>query len=532
MEDNEVFIDFEVIKELGRGSYGVVNECKKLIQDPTIPDIVAIKHINLDNLFKKNSDLNKYRKALKSEIEILYNVNNCEGSEYFMKLYKVYGDPNVDMDLFLVCEKCESNLESYSKNGLSESVARNILRQLAKAQAQLFALSIIHRDLKPENILLNFSNDQPIVKICDFGLARTVEIVSPSLKMSMVGTPYYMPPEKLNHNIYDYNSELYSLGIIFYFMLEGKIPFKAQTMPQLKLEINQLDLVIKSLINENKWTSDAIELFKGLVHNDPTQRISLDQLLKHKYLGIEKSSLPRFSNGMAMSVLDNSSDYITIKQLTEIPYIHFPLHEIQKISGFSKANLKYDMPSFVKVVKLFEENVYIAWILAEFAILSSKKDDHVTVIFSATSHALQYITNLYKNYHDLLNLNTISDRKSFDSLNRVKAIKIWLEEIKNDLIYHINNFEGMNNDIDNLEVPEIASLLFEYAKLLAHEAAFNESLDSYVSNYEPLYWRASCIFKHLVDFCENENDKRKLEELASNTKKRILEINKSKSASL
>ena len=87
---------------------------------------------------------------------------------------------------------------------------------------------IIHRDLKPSNIML--TNDNRVVLI-DFGSARA-ELVSTDLSRSdlMTGTPYYVCPEQISGKDPDQRGDLYSLGVIFYEMLAGRLPFVGNTL--------------------------------------------------------------------------------------------------------------------------------------------------------------------------------------------------------------------------------------------------------------------------------------------------------------
>ena len=113
------------------------------------------------------------------------------------------------------------------ERGISEKLAVQYLRQIASALSAIHAKGVLHRDLKPGNIMLR--KDGSIVLI-DFGLAKREKLESEITdKGEIFGTPYYMSPEQGHGNTVDERSDLYSLGVIFYEMLTGRKPFKADT---------------------------------------------------------------------------------------------------------------------------------------------------------------------------------------------------------------------------------------------------------------------------------------------------------------
>jgi DNA-binding NarL/FixJ family response regulator len=114
------------------------------------------------------------------------------------------------------------------KNPVSESDALNYARQIGSALQVVHTAGIIHRDLKPSNIMLTTDNR---VVLIDFGSARA-QLVSNDLSRSdlMTGTPYYVCPEQISGKDPDQRGDLYSLGVIFYEMLAGRLPFIGNTL--------------------------------------------------------------------------------------------------------------------------------------------------------------------------------------------------------------------------------------------------------------------------------------------------------------
>jgi serine/threonine protein kinase len=111
--------------------------------------------------------------------------------------------------------------------GINEPDAVRYLRQIASALARVHAVGILHRDLKPGNIMLRRDDS---VALIDFGLAKRMRLEMEITDSGEIfGTPYYMSPEQGHGNCIDLRSDIYSLGVIFYEMLTGKKPFRAET---------------------------------------------------------------------------------------------------------------------------------------------------------------------------------------------------------------------------------------------------------------------------------------------------------------
>ncbi len=111
--------------------------------------------------------------------------------------------------------------------GISEPDAVRYLRQIASALAELDRVGILHRDLKPGNIMLRGDDS---IALIDFGLAKRMRLrMELTDEGEIFGTPYYMSPEQGHGNGVDERSDIYSLGVIFFEMLTGKKPFKADT---------------------------------------------------------------------------------------------------------------------------------------------------------------------------------------------------------------------------------------------------------------------------------------------------------------
>jgi len=127
----------------------------------------------------------------------------------------------------------------YEEGPLSFRRVVSILRQVLAALSEAHHLGIIHRDLKPENIILEpVRTGGDFVKVVDFGLAKMrAEASSPSITSPGIvcGTPEYMSPEQGRGDPLDARSDLYAMGVIFYQLLTGRLPFEAESPTQVVL---------------------------------------------------------------------------------------------------------------------------------------------------------------------------------------------------------------------------------------------------------------------------------------------------------
>ena len=109
-----------------------------------------------------------------------------------------------------------------------------ILLQTASALRAAHAQKIVHRDLKPDNIFLNdVSDEKPIVKLLDFGLAKFAtgdQGVSRSSTGQLIGTPLYMSPEQCRNKKVDHRTDIYALGCIAFQLITGRTPFEANNL--------------------------------------------------------------------------------------------------------------------------------------------------------------------------------------------------------------------------------------------------------------------------------------------------------------
>ena len=117
-----------------------------------------------------------------------------------------------------------------SRGPLPPGESARILREIAWALAYAHAQGVIHRDLKPDNIILERATGRAV--LTDFGIARRLETTGLTAGGELIGTPEYMSPEQACGDALDGRTDLYSLGIVGYFGLAGRLPFEGDSVPE------------------------------------------------------------------------------------------------------------------------------------------------------------------------------------------------------------------------------------------------------------------------------------------------------------
>ena len=191
--------------------------------------------------------------------------------------------------LYLVMELLEGGeIFSLSKGKLDNESTFCILKGILKALVALDAQGIMHRDLKPDNIILKLK-DAPIIentlKLVDFGLATYHDVDEYLFKRC--GTPGFVAPEVINAkkgvNVhYSTKCDVFSVGIIFFFMLTGKIPYDGKDFEEV-LENNKKAVINFEVKELKNVTPAAFDLLRSMLELDPADRLTAAQCLQHEY---------------------------------------------------------------------------------------------------------------------------------------------------------------------------------------------------------------------------------------------------------
>jgi len=204
---------YQIIEELGHGGMGRIYRAvdKKLNEEVALkmirPEIASEKR----TIERFHNELKLARKISHPHVGRMYELLEEKGV-HFITMEYVRG------------EDLKSSIRRFGQLPISKSIS--IAKQICEGLAEAHKIGVVHRDLKPSNIMVDKEGN---AKVMDFGIARSLKTKGITGEGVSVGTPEYMSPEQVVGKEADQRADIYSLGIILYEMMTGRVPFEGET---------------------------------------------------------------------------------------------------------------------------------------------------------------------------------------------------------------------------------------------------------------------------------------------------------------
>ncbi|HEV2321792.1 MAG TPA: protein kinase, partial [Gammaproteobacteria bacterium] len=208
---------YEILSELGAGGMAVVFKAR----DRQLNEVVAIKTIK-----SEDSRDQALLDAMKSEIRLARKITH-------RNVLRIYDFGDAGGVPFISMEYVRGMTLRYllqNRSRIPYAAGLRIMRQVCTALQVAHEQSVLHRDIKPENVMLEPSGN---AKLMDFGIASPMRHDGQAAERLVVGTPRYASPEQLQGDAVDARTDVYSCGVMMYYMFTGKLPFNERSLDRL-----------------------------------------------------------------------------------------------------------------------------------------------------------------------------------------------------------------------------------------------------------------------------------------------------------
>ena len=273
---------YHVFSKLGSGGFSTVYRCMR----KQTGEEFALKIVP-KNILLNSADLERFQREINT-LSLLHHPN-------LVSMIDLFDD---DDNFYIVTDLCEGGdlFKIIKKTGkFNEETALEIFQQLVSALSYLHGAGVAHRDLKPENVLVT---QFPEIKLADFGLCDYTTNLKHTRNESC-GSLWYSSPESLFRCSKDLEkSDIWSLGVILYTMVVGRLPWNANN------ESIMMRQIVKGTFSIPAFLSDSCrELISKMLLLDPNKRISLQEITEHKWF-TSKTKFSLLKNKKSISLFD------------------------------------------------------------------------------------------------------------------------------------------------------------------------------------------------------------------------------------
>jgi serine/threonine-protein kinase len=255
---------YHVLKKLGEGGMGQVYlaEHVKMGRKSALKVMHASMVKDVDAISRFNREAANASRISHPNVAAVYDFGETPDGLIFLAMEFVDGPP-----LTKVIEQ---------SGALPPKRSAEIIRQTAEALALAHDMAIVHRDLKPDNIMIAKTRDGgDLVKVVDFGIAKAAGNDAQKVTKTglVVGTPEYMSPEQLAGDKLDGRSDIYSLGLVAFNMLTGRLPFPSDSAQEsMIMRLTDKPKTLAEMRPEVSWPADVQQVMDKVLEREVSQR--------------------------------------------------------------------------------------------------------------------------------------------------------------------------------------------------------------------------------------------------------------------
>jgi len=288
---------YEILAEIGRGSMGAVFQAR----DPRIDRVVAIKTIAVPGAGAEA--LEQYRQRFFREAQAAGGLSHPG----IVTVYDVDEDtptqtPFIVME-YVAGHSLDRLAAGFPEGRLPAETALDILQQVAEALDYAHGHGIVHRDVKPSNIIVT---EEGRAKIADFGIAR-LSVTELTLPGQVLGTPSYMSPEQLSGRAIDGRSDLFSLGIIAYWLFSGEKPFTGDSVTTITFQVAFVEPKPLTEVNP-ALSADYQYVAARALAKEPEKRYQTGKAFAADVQDLRSGKPPRSRQAMAEKTVITTAD--------------------------------------------------------------------------------------------------------------------------------------------------------------------------------------------------------------------------------